>query len=327
MRVQSARAGVLFAITLLLVSQVRAADLRDLLRRSATVEQELSYQGRKVLTRSLDGGDVSTTTYKVYHRAPDRTLMEGVDGDHEGVRLVQIGREHYLHSKYDSAYRRPPLALPPDNTDLLLRNYTIRQMRVEQIARRKCVMMALEPKHPGNPTKLVWLDVETALPLKTQMRGPDGSLTEESQFLLIDYHAQISQSIFTLRGPVVGEWPTVNPDFEIVYVRKGGLPVGYSLRETQVRRSAKGQVLAFLIYSDGLNTLTLIESKTHHDPGMVGGSPSVKGKVGNVYFAICGDHAATVLLRMGKALGKHATVTLVRRASRWKNVSIQSSRR
>jgi negative regulator of sigma E activity len=213
--------------------------------------------------------------------------------------------------------------------ELLLRNYTIRQMRVEPIARRKCVMMALEPKHPGNPTKLVWIDVETALPLKTQMRGVDGSLTEESQFLIIDYHPHLSLSRFNVPGPVVGEWPTAVPDFDIVDVHRGGIPPGYRLIETQVRRAPKGQVVAFLIFSDGLNTLTLVESKTHPDPGYVGGSPAVRGTVGRIRYAICGEHADSVLLKMGRSLGKRATASLVRtsRAAGGKRVSIQSSRR
>ena len=50
-------------------------------------------------------------------------------------RLIQIGRETHVKKPYDYAYRRPPIALPLDNTDLLLQNYTLRQMRVEQIAR------------------------------------------------------------------------------------------------------------------------------------------------------------------------------------------------
>lgn len=302
MRVSSARASFLFAATLLIAVQVRAADLEGLVRRSATVDRYRSYQGRKVLTRYLDSGDVSTTTYKVFHLAPDRTRMEGVDGDLEGTRLIQIGRDIHIRQPLDYAFRRPTIALPLDNTDLLLQNYRLRQMRVEQIARRKCVMIALEPRYPGNPTKLMWVDVKTGLTLKTQMRAANGSLTEEAQFLLIDYNPHLSVRSFRVPGPVVGEWPTAEPDFDILEVRSPGIPKGYRRVETQVRRAPGGQVVAFLIYSDGLNTLTLIESRTHPSPGTVAGAACVTGRVGKVRYAICGEHSRAVLLRMSNSI-------------------------
>lgn len=312
MRLNSARASLLFAVTLLLTSQARAADLKDLVRRSASVDRFRSYQGRKVLTRYLDNGDVSTTTYKVYHLAPDRTLMEGVDGDLKGARLIQIGRDVYLRKPHDYAYRRPPVPIPQDNTDLLLRNYTLRQMRVEQIARRKCVMISLDPRHKGNPTKLVWIDVRTGLTLKTQLRDASGALTEESYFLLLDYNPKLALRHFRVPGPVVGEWPSTEPDFEVLRPKK--IPRGYRLVDSPVLRAPSGRILAFLIYSDGLNTLMLIESKTHSNPGSVGGSPSVKGRVGKIHYAICGEHSIAELLRMGKSLpGKQISIQATRR--------------
>lgn len=313
MSINRVRAGFLVAAALLLISApARAADLRDLLRRSAGVDRTRSYQGRKVLTRYVDGV-AFTTTYKVFHKAPDRTLMEGIQGDHAGARLLQIGRDHYLRLAGWRAHHQPPLPAPLDNTEDLLRNYTIRQQRIEQIARRRCVMIQLSPKSKGNPSKLVWLDVATGLALKTQIRAADGELSEEAQFLLIDYNPKFRSGMFALKGSVVYEWPRAEPDFEVAEVRQGGLPAGYTLKETLNRRAPDGRILSFQRFSDGLNTLTLIQSRTHPDPGAVGGSPAVRGKVGRVNYAICGEHNPAALRKIAKSLrGRPLSIHVVK---------------
>jgi negative regulator of sigma E activity len=310
MRTYSARAAV-FVAALLASVPARAADLRDLLRRSAVADKVRTYQGTKVLTRYTDEGATSTT-YKVYHRAPDRTRMYGHSGDLRGVTLLQLGRDNYLRYPGSSYYREPSLPPPQDNTELLLQNYSLEQMRVEQIARRRCVMVRLVPKHRGNPTKLVWLDVDTALPLKTQIRAADGTLTEEAQFLIVQYNPKLSAKQFALNGPVVSEWPAVNPNFNVVEVRKGGLPPGYSLVETLNRLTPNGHIVSLQRFSDGLNTITLLQSKTHPNPGVLGGRAAVQGKVGRVNFAICGEHDPKALRRIASFLdGRPISIRLL----------------
>jgi negative regulator of sigma E activity len=295
------RAGLLLLIAAALWGPVRAADLRELLRRSVVADRRFSYQGTKVLTRHGDGPSV-TTTYKVYHRAPDRTFARAVAGDHPGAQFLQLGRDHFLRPSPHAGFRRPPLPPPADDTDLLLRNYRLRQMRVESIARRKCVMVALEPRYRGNPTKLVWLDVSTALPLKTQIRRADGTVTEESQFLIIQYHPRLAARLFVPPGAATPEWAEVEPDFDVIEVAPGGIPAGYRLTETLNRRLPDRHIASFQRFSDGLNTLTLIQSRTHPDPGSLGGSPAVEGQVGPVRFAVCGDQEPEVLRRLAGSL-------------------------
>lgn len=296
------------AAALLLACEAQAVNLKDLLRRSATVERKVSYQGRKVLVRYRNGRATSTT-YKAYHKAPNRTLMVGVDGGHVGTRLVQINDEHYLRQAYTHTYRQPTLPPPRDNTALLTRNYRIKPLRVEMIARRRCQMVGFWPRHAGNPSKLVWIDLSTGLPLKTQIRAADGSLTEESYFLFIDYRPQFSRGMFTIEGDIVQEWPEVEPNFDVVRVRPEALPAGYRLVRTLNRRSPKGHVFSFQRFSNGLNTITLAQSRTHPDPGMVTGACAVEGRIGRIRYAICGEHRQDVLVRMAKGLkGKPVTI-------------------
>lgn len=288
-----------------------AADLRELLRRSTYAERRISYQGRKTLTRRT-GNRLVTGIAKVYHRAPDQTLLVGIDGDLEGNRVLQLGREHFQMARGDR-YRQVNQIPSMDNTELMLRNYRLRQMRVEQVARRKCVMVSIEPKNPGNPRKLVWLDLGTALPLKTQIWSADGTLTEESAFILIQYRPKLSSSVFRLPADTVRDgWPTANPDFNVVRVAESGLPPGYQLVETDTRRIPRQGIVSIQRFSDGLNTLTLLQSArlSGRQLATLGGSAEFSGQVGAVSYALCGEQDADALRRVARSLRGHPLTIL-----------------
>ena len=300
----------LFALTALLlvavaggVQPAHGADLRDLLRRSAFAEQRISFQGTKLLSGRV-GEAESRGTAKVYHRAPDQTLMVGTDGDLDGNRVLQVGREHFQKRRGD--FFRQVNHLPSaDNTELMLQNYKLREMRTEPIARRKCVMVSIEPKHPGNPRKLVWLDVKTALPLKTQIWSPEGKLCEESYFLTLQYHPKLTRSVFRLPDTTVRDsWPSTNPDFNIVSVPERGLPPGYRLVETSTRQIPGQGIVSIQRFSDGLNTLSLLQSSriSARNLADLGGSAAVSGKVGSVHFALCGEQQPEALRRVTQSI-------------------------
>jgi len=311
MRLSRVRVGWLLLAVAAAWQPAGAADLRELLRRSVVAERRFSYQGTKVLSRHGDGRPV-TTTFKVYHRAPDRTLGRAVSGDGVGAQFLRLGGEHYLRAAAHAVFRRPPLPPPADDTQLLLQNYRLRQMRVEPIARRRCVMASLEPRHSGNPTKLVWLDLATALPLKVQIRRPDGSLSEESQFLIIQYHPRLSAELFAPPDDAAPAWAEVRPDFDVIEVGTEGVPPGYRLAETLNRRLPDGRIASFQRFTDGLNTLTVVQSRTHPNPGALAGSAGVTGEVGGVKFAVCGEQDTRVLRRLAGALrGRPLSIRVV----------------
>lgn len=294
---------VLLAVTLATAIPTRAADLRDLLRRSVTAERQFSFQGTKLLTHHV-GGQETNGAAKVYHRSPDQTLLVGINGSLAGSRVLQLGRENYQKPNGES-FRQVDHAPFLDATELMLKNYTLRQMRVEPIARRKCIMVSIEPRYPGNPRKLVWLDVKTALPLKTQIWSPEGLLTDESVFLTIQYKPRLINALFRLPTNTVRElWPFANPDFDIAEVPVTGLPRGYQLIETATRRIPGRGVVSIQRYSDGLNTLSLLQSRRLSTQELVnlGGSAAISGQVRGVHYALCGDQKPEALRRLAQSL-------------------------
>lgn len=299
----SVKLSAFLAVTVATAIPARAADLRDLLRRSVTAERQVSFQGTKLLTHHV-GGQETNGTAKVYHRCPDQTLLVGINGNLAGSRVLQLGRENYQKPNGES-FRQVDHAPIIDATELMLKNYTLRQMRVEPIARRKCIMVSVEPRYPGNPRKLVWLDVKTALPLKTQIWSPEGLLMDESMFLTIQYRPKLVASLFRLPTDTVRElWPSANPDFNIAEVPETGLPRGYQLIETATRRIPGRGVVSIQRYSDGLNTLSLLQSRrlTTRELVNLGGSAALSGQVRGVHYALCGDQEPGALRRLAQSL-------------------------
>lgn len=282
---------------MLAVAPAGAADLRELIRRSVTAEKRISFQGTKLLTRRV-GHDLVSTTARVFHQCPDRTLLEGVSGDLAGARILKVGRQHFQKSP-EGRYQRVPLPLFPESTDLLIQNYVPRQMRVESVANRKCILVLLKPRHPGNPSKRVWLDVKSALPLKTQIWSWKGELSEETSFLAIQYHPRLAASLFLLPPQVMGaEWPEVNPDFRVLRPRPGAVPQGYRLVETMNRKLPSGDIVSFQRYCDGLNSITVLQSRTLDEIDVLAGRPALKGRAGGVYFAVYGEQDPSLLRRL-----------------------------
>lgn len=296
--------GAVLAATVVAAAPASAKDIHELLRKSFSADRRWTYQGTKVLTRRMEG-EVGTTTAKVYHQYPDRTLVVGVEGPQRNARILQVGRQHYTKVAYGS-YQRTPLPLPVDSSDLLMENYRIRQGRSEKIAGRQCVVVGLYPRFPGNPHKLVWLDIQRAFPLKTQIWSADGELTEESMFLTIQYNPRLNSGMFALPPTARrSEWAEVRPDFEILSVPQNSLPPGYRLVETSTRQVPNGGIVSFQRFCDGLNTLSVIESANHRDLESLGGRVAIRGKVGKVRYVICGEHAPGALRRIDHGLQRN----------------------
>src|SRR5947209_13838739 len=112
--------GVLIAAGLFGSPAARAANPHELLTRSVTVDRFVSYQGKKVLTKWVHGSE-SVSIVKTYHVAPGHTMIIGVDGALEGVRLLQVNHDHFVRVR-DGQYAWNPAPEPGDNTQLLVRN-------------------------------------------------------------------------------------------------------------------------------------------------------------------------------------------------------------
>jgi outer membrane lipoprotein-sorting protein len=285
-----------------------AADLGFFLRRSETADTRVSYAGIKVLRGGgppRRGGPERAPrerTVKVWHSAPDQTRIEFLSGGPEGSAIIQRGDRHYLRSA-SGDLRAWPHDSAPARVDLLLENYTVRKLRVEQVAGRKAFVLSVEPKHAGNPRKVVWIDSATGLALRTQLFDSNGDLSEESAFQEIDFHPIFAPGLFEVTGapPTPSPPPPAEPDFTLR--RPEYVPPGYLLVSTATWRERGGRIMAHFRYTDGLNTLSLFErradSESRRGPGWGG---RVSGVAGDMRFSLIGDIRLEELQKMAESI-------------------------
>lgn len=148
---------------------------------SGSRSSNMMMYGRPVVTvvRRTQIGPQQKQSRIIYSNAPGaRSLgmvvtQEGTDG----WRYVpRAGRLDFLIF--------PSTSVGPLNwLALVLYNYEVRDVRRENVAGAPAWQLRLQPKHAGRPTKRIWLDAETYLPLRQELWGPDGRLLSATQVL------------------------------------------------------------------------------------------------------------------------------------------------
>ena len=177
---------------------------------------------------------------------------------------------------YESSVENPPKRL-----DLLLENYQLKLLSSEKLLSRPTALISIEPKHPGNPKKKIWVDRQTAVILRSEQYRSDGKLSALSFYTQVDFETDVKDNLFKLpSGWRVIKTPKktearmnrgeINQavGFEIIEPRS--LPEGYLLEGYYLSYCPMGGPIVHLRYFDGLNSISLFEHPVHC-MGMGGG--------------------------------------------------------
>ncbi|PMR73499.1 negative regulator for alginate biosynthesis MucB [Billgrantia endophytica] len=117
----------------------------------------------------------------------------------------------------------------------------------DRIANRRAVRLDIEPLDGLRFGQRMWLDVQTALPLKRELLDDRGRVVETFQFT--ELHPprlhQGSVSLDTQRAPPRQPWSP------------GWLPEGFIDQPVDTQSGQHGSEVGHRIYSDGLSTLSL----------------------------------------------------------------------
>ncbi len=278
-------------------------DPAALLRRSEVADTRADYAGTKVI-RSFYGGKARDRTVRIYHRRPDSTRIEFISGGPSSAPILQRGERHYVPTSGRGARGFRPDRIA-GRTDLLLENYGVRRIKWEQVAGVPAVVLSIEPRHAGNPRKVVWIEPRSGLPLKTQVFGGDGQLRHESFYQDIDFRPSFSDTLFEVPAGYQ-ELPTpqaVQLDFTARRPRVA--PPGYQLVRTSTFRGRDNRVVHHMHYSDGLGTVSVFE--TRNTPGseeFAGWGVKASGVAQGLRYAISGDPPAEELRKMGESIEK-----------------------
>ena len=261
----------------LLALKVSAQDVKSWLDRMNDAVENLNYEGTFV--HVLDG---DAETLHIVHRNAGGSIGEKISSlDGAGREIVRRDQEVQCvlpdqRIVLMEAPRGPSSPLGsalPNYSELLEEYYDFVTVQKGQVARRDTQIISIKPRDDYRYGYALWLDRETAMPLKAQVRDETGAVVEQILFTAFEVVDSIPESSllptidttgFTwIRPHDVEPGDSANPD---VAWRASSLPQGFQL--SVARQSSIGGAehpVDHLVYSDGLATVSVFVADPQTD--------------------------------------------------------------
>ena len=261
-----------------------AQDAQAWLNRMTEAVEALSYQGTFVHLL----GNQAETLYIVHlnddGRVSERIVaMDGVGREiirhEEKVQCILPARRIVLVEERKEV--SPLVSALPSYSAELQRHYEFSLHSTARVADRQTQVVGIKPKDEFRYGYMLWLDSETGMPLKSQLKDDQGRTVEQILFTQIE----ISDSI-----PMSALMPTINTEgFEMVrppaaglaseqrpHWRASRLPGGFKLSAaTHGPIAGSRYPVQHLVYSDGLATVSVFIENPNSKPEMAGGFSQV----------------------------------------------------
>lgn len=259
----------------LIVVDVSAQEARSWLDRMNRAVEELNYEGTFVHMH-----DGRAETMHIIHRSEDGRVSERI------VSLDGVGREIIrqenqvqcilpdrrvvlLEERKDSSSLAPAL---PSYTEELEPHYEFTMYRTARVAKRPTQVVGIKPKDQFRYGYMLWLDEDTAMPLKSQLTDEKGEIVEQILFTHIDIVDSIPAAALAPTIDTEGfTWfraPEAVAANDSVLWRASSLPRGFRLSvATQSPIAGSKYPVEHLVYSDGLATVSVFieDPKTKAD--------------------------------------------------------------
>ena len=260
------RIGVIALLALVLGCEV-AASPADIVRKAYSAEKTAVFSGK--LTNTVNIAGRAQTAAVTIHRSKSKLRMEYTSGPMIGVVVIEDGKSVYTLVK---SSKMVYVAIPPPATDhvkLLLSNYTPVASGKSKVAARGTDVIRLQPKTPGNPKLILWVDEKTGVILRSERYLHTGALATRSAYSSISFSPALSTVLYT----VPKQWKRVNTGaasnpISANQVQKSAgfkplkpsyVPKGYVLDGYFLRRTGSGKIAVVLKYTDGLNSITVFQ--------------------------------------------------------------------
>ncbi len=243
---------------------------------SAEAKLWLERMSQALATRNYDG--------KFFHLRGEQTetlrIIHRVDGGKISERLVSLdgsGREVIRNDSEVICYlpdRKlvlveqrtgdgPLFGALPSYSEGLDEHYDIEAVKVSKLLGRKTQMITVKPKDEFRYGYNLWIDYETAMPLKTQLCDRDGQVIEEILFATIDLPERIplaslqpetsAEGFRWFRQAVLAPEPGASDSWRVPR-----LPTGFRLTDQRVQAATGGNAaVQHLVFSDGLASVSV----------------------------------------------------------------------
>jgi sigma-E factor negative regulatory protein RseB len=254
------------------------------LDRMNTALEELNYVGTFV---HLHAGKAETK--HVAHRYVDGKVherivsLDGVGREiirlDENVRCILPDRKVVLLEEGPES--SPLVSALPGYSRTLEAHYHLKTFSTDRIADRQAQVVGIFPRDDYRFGYLLWLDVETAMPLRVRLWGEDKQTIEEILFTSIEFPQTIPDAAFMPSVATEGftELGSQQPPSEIVpgvAWRVANLPDGFELTvSTRKAMADSPDPVEHLVYSDGLATVSVFIEKSAAETDVAEGFSTV----------------------------------------------------
>ena len=257
------------------------ADGREWLQRMSQAIATRNYEGR-----FFHMSRVRSETMQIIHRVADGKVTErllSLDGSGREIIRDDTQVICYLPDRRTVLVERRPgnktlLAGLPTYSEDLARLYSIEMGRTTKVLGRSTQLIDVRPRDQFRYGYRLWLDSDSAMPLKTQLCDHDGNVIEQlvfAEFAVLD--AIPAQSVKPSVAAEGFRWirqdaaPAAPPSPALIHWRVLRLPSGFKLTVQQVQVLA-GSVnpVQHLVFSDGLASVSVFIEPRPADEQMVG---------------------------------------------------------
>jgi sigma-E factor negative regulatory protein RseB len=290
--------GVLTPLPLLLAfagGHAFAQEAKTWLDRMNRAVEELNYRGTFV--HLLDG---TAETLLIVHRSAGGKSAERILSlDGPGREIVRMGDEVrcilpdqrvvLLETREDVS---PLVSALPSNAAELEPHYEIKLRSTARIANRSTQTLEIKPRDEYRYGYMLWLDDETAMPLKSQLIDDRGVIVEQIVFTEIELPGEIDPAALEATIDTDGFTMLRPPEAAPLAAhgipwRAATVPGGFRLSvATQSPMSGSEYPVEHLVYSDGLATVSVFIE-----------DPKTKADVGDGFSSLGSTNAYSLTLR------------------------------
>ena len=243
------------------------SDARNWLERMSASLTERNYDGR-----FIHSSDTQTENLRIIHRNEQGKITErlvSLDGSGREYIRTNTSTTCYMPDTRtvlveDRADKDGLLTLIPEYRAGLENFYEITVGQETMILGRRAVLVTVQPRDEYRYGYRLWLDVETAMPLKSQLFNHHGKIVEQVAFAELtmkdsiadaDMQTRLNTSGYSMMHNEVRRH-FISPDS--IGWRVGNLPPGFKLKVTRLQYMAGSRSpVRHMVYSDGLATVSV----------------------------------------------------------------------
>ena len=287
----------------------------DWLDRMAAAVQKTNYTGTVIRTK---GGEAEAL--KVVHSVADGVISEKVTvQEGNGLEIIRNGNEvrcilpdnkSVLVETWNN--QSTLFSTLPGSAVRFSNEYDLSLVREDRVAGRKAILLAIRPHDEFRFGHRLWLDRETAFPLKTELLDGAGNLLEQVKFADIDLESSIlpetllpsvSLDGFAFRS---GTTKRVDAVVETDWI-SDDLPAGFRIVSTKSERLTGTEIpVTHILYSDGLATVSVfiarVQSKKIARRSNVGGSNAYSLRSGDKQITVVGQVPAATVEKIASSM-------------------------